>query len=51
MTKNITKTIKVESNINEVLEKIKRLEDLMNEANSIIEELVQDDFLKIKFEI
>lgn len=34
--------IKVETNIKEILEKMERLEALLEEANSIIEELASD---------
>lgn len=42
--------IKVETNIKEILEKVERLEDLLKEANSIIEELASDG-LEINIDI
>ena len=39
----ITKTLKVQDNLDQVQEKVERLADLLKEANSIIEELASMD--------
>ena len=40
--KKTTVSIKAETNIKEIMEKVERLESLLKEANSIIEELASE---------
>lgn len=48
--KEITKTLKIESNIEEIQKRVEELADLINKANSIIEELAETE-LKVKLKI
>ena len=48
--KEITKTLKIDSNIEEIQKRVEELADLINKANSIIEELVETE-LKVKLKI
>lgn len=48
--KEITKTLKIDSNIEEIQKRVEELADLINKANSIIEELAEIE-LKVKLKI
>jgi prefoldin subunit 5 len=48
--KEITKTLKIDSNIEEIKKRVEELADLINKANSIIEELAETE-LKVKLKI
>lgn len=48
--KEITKTLKIDSNIEEIQMRVEELADLINKANSIIEELAKKG-LEVKLEI
>lgn len=48
--KEITKTLKIDSNIEEIRKRVEELADLINKANSIIEELAETE-LKVKLKI
>ncbi len=48
--KEITKTLKIDSNIEEIQKRVEELADLINKANSIIEELAETE-LKVKLKI
>lgn len=48
--KEITKTLKIDSNIKEIQKRVEEMADLINKANSIIEELAETE-LKVKLKI
>nr|DAS63443.1 MAG TPA: hypothetical protein [Caudoviricetes sp.] len=48
--KEITKILKIDSNIEEIQKRVEELADLINKANSIIEELAETE-LKVKLKI
>lgn len=48
--KEITKTVKIDSNIEEMQKRVEELADLINKANSIIKELA-DKGLKVEIMI
>ena len=48
--KEITKTLKIDSNIEEIQMGVEELADLINKANSIIEELAKKG-LEVKLEV
>jgi hypothetical protein len=48
--KEITKTLKIDSNIEEIQMRVEELANLINKANSIIEELAETG-LKVKLKI
>lgn len=48
--KEITKTLKIDSNIEEIQKRVEELADLINKANSIIEELAKKG-LEVKLEV